>query len=78
MRNEVIILLNTFEKIKKFSKVVEKFEFDVDVLQGRYVVNAKSTLGIYTLDFLSPMTVKAYTQDLIEIKSFSDAMEEFR
>lgn len=78
MRDEVIILLNTFEKIKKFSEIVEKFEFDIDVLQGRYVVNAKSTLGIYTLDFLSPMTIKAHTQDLIGIKKFSDAMEEFR
>ena len=54
------------------------FESDIDIVKGRYVVNAKSTIGIFTLDLSTPVEVVIYSNNKEEIKKFNDIMEEFR
>ena len=68
------ILLNTIDDVKSFVNLVTKYDFDVDLSSERYVVDAKSIMGIFSLDLSKPITVKVYSSDcdefLKEIKKF--------
>ena len=47
----------TPEDVKHFVDVASKCDFDIDICYNRYVVDAKSFLGVYGLDFTKPLTV---------------------
>lgn len=70
----VQILLNTINDVKNFVSVVSKYEFDVDLISGRYAIDAKSIMGIFSLDLSKPITLEAHTEDgeafLKEIEPF--------
>ena len=72
------ILLNEFNMVNKFSSVAQTFISDIDLSNGRYVVNGKSLLGIYSLDLSIPVIAEIYSNDEKELKKFEEAMEEFR
>ena len=59
---EVKIVLKGIEDVRKFVKEVIMLEYDVDLVQGRYVVDAKSVMGIFSLDLLSPITVQIHNE----------------
>ena len=46
----VQIYLNSIDKVKSFVNDITKFEYDFDLVSGRYVVDAKSIMGIFILD----------------------------
>ena len=77
MRTKITITLNDFSKIKKFSSDVVKFESDIDLVKGRYIIDAKSTIGIFTLDLSSPVDVIIHSDNEDEIKRFNEVMEAF-
>ena len=77
MRTKITVTLNDFIKIKNFSSEVVKFESDIDLVKGRYIIDAKSTIGIFTLDLSSPVDVVIHSDDEDEIKRFNEVMEEF-
>ena len=72
------ILLNEFNMVNKFSNVAQTFISDIDLSNGRYVVNGKSLLGIYSLNLSTPVIAEIYSNDEKELKKFEKAMEEFR
>lgn len=78
MNTKITINLNNFNKIKKFNQSVSTFESDIDLVKGRYVIDAKSTIGIFTLDLSMPVDVVIHSDDEEEIKRFNEVMEEFR
>ena len=47
----------TPEDVKHFVDVASKCDFDIDICYNRYVVDAKSFLGVYGLDFTKPLSV---------------------
>ena len=47
----------TPDEVQHFVDVASKCDFDIDISYNRYVVDAKSFLGVYGLDFKSPLTV---------------------
>ena len=49
----VQISLNSIDKVKSFVNDITKFDYDFDLVSGRYVIDAKSIMGIFSLD-LSP------------------------
>ncbi|MGI5960035.1 MAG: HPr family phosphocarrier protein [Massiliimalia sp.] len=59
----VQILLNTINDVKYFVNAVAKYEFDVDLISGRYAIDAKSIMGIFSLDLSKPITLQAHTDD---------------
>lgn len=68
-----IILLNNIESVNSFVSKMAKKEYDVDLSHGKYLVNAKSIMGVLSLDLTQPVTVKADTNDqafLEEIKEY--------
>lgn len=72
------IKLNRVEDITKFNKIVCSFESDIDVKRGRYVLDAKSLMGVYTLDLSRPITVSIISSDREEIEKFESEMEQFK
>ena len=65
---EVKIVLSNIQDIRDFVNQVILVDYDVDLIQGRYVVDAKSIMGIFSLDLLSPITLQAqteYAEDLL-------------
>ena len=50
----------SIESAKKLSAELYNFKSDIDLLQGRYMVDAKSIIGIFSLDLTKPITLKFY------------------
>ena len=63
------ILLSSINDVKEFVNIVSGYEFDVDLTSGRYVVDAKSIMGIFSLDLSKPIKV--------DIRSEQESVEEF-
>ena len=59
----------TPEQVQNFVNVTSKCDFDIDICYNRYVVDAKSFLGVYGLNFASPLTVSydGYNAELEEM-----------
>lgn len=51
------IYLNSVDKVKNFVNEISKYDDDVDLVSGRYMVDAKSLLGIFSLDLSKPIEV---------------------
>jgi phosphotransferase system HPr-like phosphotransfer protein len=73
----VMIRLSLVENVNKFVNIVSRYPFEMDLRAGRHVVDAKSILGIFSLDLSRPITMEIYSDDcdalLEEIKPFMDA-----
>lgn len=54
----MLIKLNSVDKVKSFVNRVSKFDEDIDLVSGRYVVDAKSLLGIFSLDLSKPIELE--------------------
>jgi len=61
------INLKTAENVKDFVHITEQFDHDIDIRSGRFVVNAKSILGIFSLDLSKPLVIEIYAEDCDEI-----------
>lgn len=57
------IVLRDIQSVRDFVQQVIMLEYEVDLVQGRYTVDAKSIMGIFALDILSPITVVAHTEN---------------
>ena len=58
---EMKIVLGNIQDVREFVNLVVMVEYEVDLAQGRYLIDAKSIMGIFSLDLLSPITVIAHT-----------------
>lgn len=65
----VQILLNSIDKVKEFVNEISKFDCDFDLISGRYVIDAKSIMGIFSLDLSKPidLNIHADSSSLDEI-----------
>ncbi len=64
--NKTTIMLGTINDVKSFVTVVSQCEYDVDLISGRYAVDAKSIMGIFSLDLSKPIKLEAHTDDASE------------
>ena len=62
----VSISLNSIDKVKAFVNDISKYEFDFDLVSGRYVIDAKSIMGIFSLDLSKPIDLNIHTENNIE------------
>ncbi len=60
--NRFLIRLDTFDKIKRFINIASRLECDLDLISGRYVVDGKSIMGIFSLDLSNPIEVHIISQ----------------
>ena len=77
MKTEVKIRLSSIEDVRNFVELVRQFEGDIDLSSGRYVVDAKSIMGIFSLDLLNKIEVTVHC-DCCEqlVEELKDIMEE--
>ena len=63
----VSIRLSTIADVRDFVNIVAKTDVDIDLKSGRYIVDGKSIMGIFSLDLLSPIELTAHTDDATEL-----------
>ena len=66
--NTFYIKLSTIEDIRKFVDIVTRQDYDIDLSSGRYVVDAKSIMGIFSLDLMNKILLTAHTDDVEDLK----------
>lgn len=57
------LLLSSINDVKDFVNIVSKYDFDVDLTSGRYVVDAKSIMDIFSLDLSKPIKVEVHSDN---------------
>jgi phosphotransferase system HPr-like phosphotransfer protein len=57
------VLLSSINDVKNFVNVVTKYDFEIDLTSGRYVVDAKSIMGIFSLDLSKPIKVEVHSDN---------------
>ncbi|MDO4188376.1 MAG: HPr family phosphocarrier protein [Lachnospiraceae bacterium] len=62
----VQISLNSIDKVKTFVNDITKFDCDFDLVSGRYVIDAKSIMGIFSLDLSKPIDLNIHAEDSID------------
>lgn len=77
MNKEIYVKINEIDKLKSFVKDAESFMSDIDVSTGQYVVNAKSIMGMFSLDLSKDILVKIYSDDKKEITRFNTVMAKY-
>lgn len=55
---EITIKLESIDDVKNFVSEASRFKTDIDLVSGRYIIDAKSILGIFSLDLGKPVTVQ--------------------
>ncbi len=68
------VVLSSIVDVEKFVNQMNEFDFDVDLVSGRQVVDAKSLMAIFALDLSKPVTLRAYTEETAE---FEKGLKEF-
>jgi len=68
-------MLKSINDVKDFVNIVNKYEFDVDLSSGRYVVDAKSIMGIFSLDLSKPIKVQVHADDC---GNFCEEIEKYK
>ena len=61
------IKLSFAEEVKSFVNIVNKYPYDMDLRAGRHVVDAKSILGIFSLDLSKPISLEVYSDDCADL-----------
>jgi len=62
----VKICLNSIEKVKSFVNEITKFDVDFDLVSGRYVIDAKSIMGIFSLDLSKPIDLNIHADEELD------------
>lgn len=57
---EVKVSLDSIEKVKQFVSITNEFDTDFDLVSGRYVIDAKSILGIFSMDLSRPLVLQIH------------------
>ena len=60
------ISLNSIDKVKSFVNDITRFDSDFDLVSGRYVIDAKSIMGIFSLDLSKPIELNIHAQDNLD------------
>ena len=58
----VQISLNSIDKVKSFVNEITKYDYDFDLVSGRYVIDAKSIMGIFSLDLSKPINLNVHAE----------------
>lgn len=67
---DMYVSLGTIESVKNFVTKITEFEEDFDLIQGKYVIDAKSVLGIFSIDLSKPV--------LLRINAEGDRLEQIK
>ncbi len=72
----VQISLNSIDKVKKFVNTITKYDNDFDLVSGRYVIDAKSIMGIFSLDLSKPIDLTIHADGDLQ-ETILKSLEEY-
>lgn len=72
-----IVKFNTPESVKDFCNITIHCDFDIDLIRGRYVIDAKSLLGIYSLSLDEPVNLEILVDSEDDCKDFLQKIDKF-
>lgn len=72
----VLISLNSIDKVKSFVNSITKFDYDFDLVSGRYVIDAKSIMGIFSLDLSKPIELNIHASEA-DMNSILETLKEY-
>lgn len=67
---KITLMLDSIDRVKSFVELVSRYPFEIDLISGRYTVNAKSIMGIFSLDLSQPVTLAVHEE------SYGDLMQQ--
>ena len=62
----VQISLNSIDKVKSFVNSISQFDYDFDLISGRYVIDAKSIMGIFSLDLSKSIELNIHSENNVD------------
>ena len=65
----VKISLQMAQNVKEFVRIVQDYPYEIDLKSDKYVVDAKSILGIFSLDLSKPLTVEIHSDNCVDLIS---------
>ena len=71
---KVKININTINDVKNFVSIVSRCDYDVDIVSGRYAIDAKSIMGIFSLDLSKELTLNIHSDDCAD---FLDQIKDY-
>lgn len=77
MKTESKIYLNSIKKVRNFVNQINQLDCDIDIRIGRYVIDAKSIMGIFSLDLSKVLTVEIHSNDKDEIIRFNQIIKPY-
>lgn len=72
-----IVSLNSIDKVKKFVNIVSNFEEDFDLIHDRYIIDAKSIMGVFSLDLTKEINLVVHTDDTSRFEEIKSALAAF-
>ena len=72
------VVLDNVNKVQDFVNTCSKFDCDVYMKSGRYIINAKSIMGVLSLNLSNPVDVKPDTTDISSAQRFFENVVKFR
>ena len=64
---EKTIMLKNMDDVKKFVDIACDKEYDIELMSGKYVINAKSIMGVFSLDLTKPVVMVAHSDTVAEL-----------
>lgn len=74
MKNIIKVKLNTMMDVQDFVRECSTFEEDIDITSGRYVINAKSIMGILSLNLANELTIHINSTDELICEDFQQRL----
>ncbi|MGN0549715.1 MAG: HPr family phosphocarrier protein [Acutalibacteraceae bacterium] len=68
--HDMYVSLGTIESVKKFVAIISKYDEDFELISSKYIIDAKSILGIFSIDLSKPV--------LLRINAEGDRLEEIK
>ena len=78
MDTERYVNLNSIERVKNFVNQIINIESDVDLIYGRYTLDAKSIMAIFSINLNNKLKLVIHSDDVDEIRKFNEIAEEYK
>lgn len=73
----VQISLNSIDKVKSFVNEITKYDYDFDLISGRYVIDAKSIMGIFSLDLSKPIELNIHVEEEVDTNAILNILQPY-
>ena len=78
MEAERYVNLNSIERVKNFVNKITTIESDIDLIYGRYTLDAKSIMAIFSINLNNKLKLVLHSDDEDEIRKFNEIAEEYK